>query len=136
MSFQDQQVGKIGRKANDFSEYFKLGREKLNLQFEMSDEELLETYERYSKAFESKLNAFYQFRSLFAPIIEGLILLDRLAFLMEQVSIDRWLFFQCAFTKYVSIILLQESVGESHLVPLFDPVISPRCFALIAMKQS
>ena len=39
-----------------------------------------------SEKFGHKLNAFYQFRSIFAPLIEGLILLDRLTYLQEQVS--------------------------------------------------
>uniref|UniRef100_A0A8D0US03 Methyltransferase domain-containing protein n=1 Tax=Sus scrofa TaxID=9823 RepID=A0A8D0US03_PIG len=47
-----------------------------------------------------------------APCIETLILLDRLCYLKEQ-----------------------EDIAWSALVKLFDPVKSPRCYALIALKK-
>ncbi|XP_070265739.1 probable methyltransferase-like protein 25 isoform X2 [Myotis yumanensis] len=47
-----------------------------------------------------------------APCIETLILLDRLCYLKEQ-----------------------EDIAWSALVKLFDPVKSPRCYAVIALKQ-
>ncbi|GFO27204.1 methyltransferase-like protein 25 [Plakobranchus ocellatus] len=58
------------------------------------------------------MSAFFQLKLVLAPVIESLILLDRLAFLLEQ-----------------------ENVSSAHLVQLFDPVKSPRCFALIATKR-
>ncbi|MBZ3891363.1 Methyltransferase-like protein 25 [Sciurus carolinensis] len=47
-----------------------------------------------------------------APCIETLILLDRLCYLKEQ-----------------------EDIAWSALVKLFDPVKSPRCYAVIALKK-
>ena len=51
----------------------------------MNAEELESIYDAMSIEYGQKLNTFYQLRSLFAPLIEGLILLDRLTFLLEQV---------------------------------------------------
>lgn len=77
----------------------------------MNPEELESIYDSMSIEYGQKLNTFYQLRSLFAPLIEGLILLDRLTFLLEQPKVQ-----------------------EAHLVRLFDAVISPRCYALIVNK--
>ena len=52
----------------------------------MNPEELESIYDSMSIEYGQKLNTFYQLRSLFAPLIEGLILLDRLTFLLEQVN--------------------------------------------------
>ena len=52
----------------------------------MNDEELESIYDSMSIEYGQKLNTFYQLRSIFAPLIEGLILLDRLTFLLEQVT--------------------------------------------------
>ena len=52
----------------------------------MNAEELESIYDAMSIEYGQKLNTFYQLRSLFAPLIEGLILLDRLTFLLEQVT--------------------------------------------------
>ena len=52
----------------------------------MNPEELESIYDSMSIEYGQKLNTFYQLRSLFAPLIEGLILLDRLTFLQEQVN--------------------------------------------------
>ena len=52
----------------------------------MNPEELESIYDSMSIEYGQKLNTFYQLRSLFAPLIEGLILLDRLTFLLEQVT--------------------------------------------------
>lgn len=53
--------------------------------FQWTDEEMEKIFEAEQRKFGQGLNAFYQYRSLFAPLIEGLILLDRLVFLLEQV---------------------------------------------------
>ena len=78
----------------------------------MKDDELHEIYKRLSTKHRNQLNSFYQLRTLFGPIIEGLILLDRVVYLLEQ-----------------------DSTYEAHLIRLFDPVISPRCYGIIALKH-
>ena len=62
---------------------FRAKNSKYSLQ--MSSEEIMAIHDEFSTKFAHKLNAFYQLRSLFAPLIEGLILLDRLTFLRQQV---------------------------------------------------
>eukprot|EP00094_Tigriopus_californicus_P007696 TCALIF_07412-PA protein Name:"Similar to Mettl25 Methyltransferase-like protein 25 (Mus musculus)" AED:0.60 eAED:0.60 QI:0/0.33/0.5/0.5/0.66/0.75/4/0/156 len=112
LGFQDQQVGRIAKKSKTFPHYARAAWEKLALgPFKWTDEEMEKIFEAEQRKFGHGLNAFYQYRSLFSPLIEGLILLDRLVFLLEQPD-----------------------VTEASLVKLFDPVISPRCFALIAKK--
>lgn len=58
-----------------------------------------------------KLVLFYLIRLCLAQVIESLILLDRLMFLYEN-----------GFDKV-------------YLVKLFDPVVSPRCHSIVAVKQ-
>jgi len=111
LGFQDQQVGRIAAKSANFVDYVQKSFVKLGLQLKMNAEELESIYDSMSIEYGQKLNTFYQLRSLFAPLIEGLILLDRLTFLLEQPEVQ-----------------------EAHLVRLFDAVISPRCYALIVNK--
>ncbi|KAK7886157.1 hypothetical protein WMY93_025778 [Mugilogobius chulae] len=60
-----------------------------------------------------ELEAFSMLKVTLAPCIEGLILLDRLCYLKEQ-----------------------ENVSFSALVQLFDPLLSPRCYAVIGLKKN
>lgn len=60
-----------------------------------------------------RLLAFHQLRIAWAGCVEGLLLLDRLVFLLEQ----------------------RASVAEAHLVRIFDPALSPRCHALVALMR-
>jgi len=112
LQFKDQQVGRIAAKSANFLDYVQKSFAKLGLTLQMSSEEIMVLHDEFSSKFAHKLNAFYQLRSLFAPLIEGLILLDRLTFLRQQAK-----------------------VHEAHLVRLFDAVISPRCYALIVNKD-
>merc|ERR1711879_1135059 len=111
LQFKEQQVGRIASKSANFLDYVTKSFAKLGFNLEMTPEEITVMFDEYSAKFAHKLNAFYQLRSLFAPLIEGLILLDRLTFLRQQ-----------------------KEVCEAHLVRLFDAVISPRCYALIVNK--
>jgi len=78
----------------------------------MTQEEIQNIYAHQSEEFGHKLNSFYQLRSIFTPLIEGLILLDRLTYMHQQPQI-----------------------AEAHLTQLFDAYISPRCYAIIAIKK-
>lgn len=89
LSLENQQVGRIAAKSANFVDYVERAFVKLNLDLKMSKNELEELYENYSQKFGHKLNGFYQIRSLFAPLIEGIILLDRLTFLLQQVIIKK-----------------------------------------------
>ncbi|KAG1661809.1 Methyltransferase-like protein 25 [Nymphon striatum] len=106
------QVGKIRKKCLDFQEYVRKSLTKLQLfdEIEISDDELTIYLSKYA-SMEDRICKFFYLRALLAPVIESLILLDRLQYLREQIN-----------------------VRESHVVKLFDPVVSPRCYALIANK--
>lgn len=58
-----------------------------------------------------RMELFYLVRQTFAPVLETVILLDRLLYLRE-----------CG-------------VSEAYLVQLFDPVVSPRSVAVVALKR-
>lgn len=102
------QVGKV-KKFNNFEEYVAICIKKYpNLEF--SNERITSVakeYEEYKKI----LDVFYLLRMSLAPVVESLILLDRFMFLKE-----------CGYQK-------------SFLIPAFDAVVSPRRFALIAIKE-
>ena len=111
LSFHDQQVGRIATKSADFVDYVHRAFKKLKLELTFSDDQILEIYEKYKLLYQQKLNCFYQLRSLFAPIIEGIILLDRLLYISDN-----------------------SNTTSCSVIRLFEPAISPRCYALIACK--
>ncbi|XP_064089296.1 probable methyltransferase-like protein 25 isoform X2 [Macrobrachium nipponense] len=80
-------VGRIAAKCQNFNEYARAAFAKLGIDVEMEEEELLEYDKKYGSHIR-KLEMFFLFRASLAPIIEGLILLDRLAYLYEQNSKD------------------------------------------------
>ena len=57
---------------------------------QLTESEISSLYERLSSLHGRRLMAFYQVRSLFAQIVEGVILLDRLVAILQQV---------CSFTR-------------------------------------
>ncbi|XP_069158797.1 probable methyltransferase-like protein 25 [Procambarus clarkii] len=103
-------VGRLASKCHNFSEYARLAISKLGVSLEVTQEDL-EQYYRENEHNIPKLERFFLLRASLAPVVEGLILLDRLAYLREQENI-------CAY-----------------LVQLFDPVTSPRCYGIIALRN-
>ncbi|XP_051062358.1 probable methyltransferase-like protein 25 isoform X2 [Phodopus roborovskii] len=77
----------------------------------VSEEIIMDYYEKYKPRM-NELEAFNMLKVVLAPCIETLILLDRLCYLKEQ-----------------------EDVAWCALVKLFDPVQSPRCYGVIALKK-
>lgn len=102
-------IGKI-RHYTNFKEYVEECLKKHNNLTEISTESI-EMIENEYKNGQKYLELFYLLRMTFAPILETLILLDRLLYLKEN-GYDR-----------------------SYLVELFDAVISPRCYAIVAIKS-
>ncbi|XP_071448767.1 probable methyltransferase-like protein 25 [Hetaerina americana] len=88
-------------------EYFTRAFGKLGLKFTLSESDVDEMCLKF-KHFKSKITMFYIMRMFLAPVVETVILLDRLLYILE------------------------EGINEAYLVKLFDPVVSPRCFALCA----
>ncbi len=108
----DKNCIQVGRSKNpkNFIEYIRTVSKKTDLNFDsISDEELLSIEQSFDQH-RHRINLFYLLRMNFAPVIETLILLDRLLYLREN------------------------NISNSFLVKLFDPVVSPRCFAVVALK--
>lgn len=103
------QVGKI-KNFQNFKEYVNLCYKKMDSKLQdFSAEEIGKVEQKYAD--QSKfLELFYLLRMGFAPVLETLIILDRLLYLREQ------------------------GFDKSFVIPLFDPVISPRHFCIVAIK--
>lgn len=108
----DRYVGKTYSKSSSFLDYVRKSLKKLGLdEFKLPEKMIMDYYEKYKPRM-NELEAFNMLKVVLAPCIETLILLDRLCYLKEQ-----------------------EDISWSALVKLFDPVKSPRCYAVIALKQ-
>ncbi|XP_036999329.2 probable methyltransferase-like protein 25 isoform X1 [Artibeus jamaicensis] len=107
-----QHVGKIYSKSSSFLDYVRKSLKKLGLdESKLPEKTIMDYYDKYKPRM-NELEAFNMLKVVLAPCIETLILLDRLCYLKEQ-----------------------ENTVWSALVKLFDPVKSPRCYAVIALKQ-
>ncbi|XP_066175327.1 probable methyltransferase-like protein 25 isoform X1 [Sylvia atricapilla] len=108
----DRHVGKTFSKSSSFIDYVRRSLKKLELDdSKLPDNCIMDYYEKYQHRM-NELEAFNMLKVVLAPCIEVLILLDRLCYLKEQ-----------------------ENIAWSGLVKLFDPVKSPRCYAVIALKN-
>ncbi|XP_033918747.1 probable methyltransferase-like protein 25 isoform X1 [Melopsittacus undulatus] len=108
----DRHVGKTFSKSSSFVDYVRKSLKKLELDdSKLPDSCIMDYYEKYKHRM-NELEAFNMLKVVLAPCIEVLILLDRLCYLKEQ-----------------------ENIAWSGLVKLFDPVKSPRCCAVIALKK-
>ncbi|XP_054738217.1 probable methyltransferase-like protein 25 [Anastrepha obliqua] len=110
---QKVQVGKI-RKFTNFSNYIEFCYKKIaphnaNLQWRA---EVVDGVRQQYAADEHYMHLFYLLRMCFAQVLETLILLDRLLYLKELGH------------------------EKSYLVAVFDAVISPRRFGIIALKSA
>lgn len=111
---KDIRVGKVYEKSKSFVDYVQKCIRKLKLD-DQSSSLTTSKITSYLEMFQGKRKQLvgYNFlRDLFAPAVESLILLDKLLYLKEQDE------------------------SSSFLVQLFDPVKSPRCYALIGIKPT
>ncbi|XP_013382152.1 methyltransferase-like protein 25 [Lingula anatina] len=108
---KEWQVGRIAAKCSSFTQYVRKALAKLGFDQEKISDQMIKEYENQHSSERSKLEAFCFLRTLLAPVIESLIVLDRLSFLLTRPNIK-----------------------TVHLVQLFDRAISPRCYAIIATK--
>ncbi|KAK2523737.1 Mettl25 [Columba livia] len=112
VSKSDRHVGKTFSKSSSFIDYVRKSLKKLELDdSKIPDSCIMDYYEKYKHRM-NELEAFNMLKVVLAPCIEVLILLDRLCYLKEQ-----------------------DNIAWSGLVKLFDPVKSPRCYAVIALKK-
>ncbi|XP_073846299.1 probable methyltransferase-like protein 25 [Musca autumnalis] len=103
------QVGKL-RKFNNFQEYVDLCKKKHPALNVISQERIAAVAAEGDK-YKSSLDMFYLLRMSFAPVLESIILLDRLLYLLENGH------------------------SRSYILGAFDAVVSPRRFAIISIKE-
>lgn len=106
---EEKHVGRFRKKPASFLDYTKKALKRLNLNINMTEVEIQSLLNEYEER-EYELYIFFLLRNMLSPIIESLILLDRLLYLQER------------------------GFENSFVVQFFDPVVSPRCYGLVAMK--
>ncbi|KAM8974331.1 putative methyltransferase-like protein 25 isoform 2-T2 [Pelodytes ibericus] len=108
----EKRVGKIYAKSAGFNDYVRKALRKLGQDdSKLSDKQITDYYEKFRPR-RIELEAFNMLKVSLAPCIEALIMLDRLCYLKEQYNL-----------------------GWSGVMKLFDPVKSPRCYAVISLKH-
>ncbi|XP_054480648.1 methyltransferase-like protein 25 isoform X2 [Anoplopoma fimbria] len=108
----EKRVGNVYSKAKSFVDYVRRALRRLELdELKLSDGDIQDYHDTYRPRMD-EMHAFNMLKVTLAPCIEGLILLDRLCYLKEQ-----------------------EDLSFSALVQLFDPLLSPRCYAVVGLKS-
>ncbi|XP_003221187.2 probable methyltransferase-like protein 25 [Anolis carolinensis] len=108
----DRNIGKVYSKTSSFLDYVRKSLKKLELdESKISDSRVMEYFEKYKHRM-NEMEAFNMLKVVLGPCIEVLILLDRLCYLQEQ-----------------------DNIAWSGLVKLFDPIKSPRCYAVVSLKK-
>lgn len=103
------QVGRM-KKIGSFAEYVAKCAKRADLNLQPNDDDLKQLLGEHE--FERRrMDLFYLVRMTFAPLLESVLVLDRVLYLKEQ------------------------GVEDVFLVQLFDAVVSPRCYAVVAVKN-
>nr|XP_006197931.1 methyltransferase-like protein 25 [Vicugna pacos] len=120
----DRHVGKIYAKSSSFLDYVKKSLKKLGLdESKLPEKTIMDYYEKYKPRM-NELEAFNMV-NLRIKHIKLNMLLDLNRILLNFITGPTNL----CFTS------LQDDIAWSALVKLFDPVKSPRCYAIIALKK-
>ncbi|XP_022170626.1 methyltransferase-like protein 25 [Myzus persicae] len=104
-------VGRLAHKCLTFNEYVQKAAKRLQLDIEIDNEKINVFYDKYLIEYE-RLKVFFLLKQALAQVIEGLIIMDRLLYLYEQ------------------------GIDEAFVAKLFDPILSPRNHAIIALKKN
>ncbi|XP_030764902.1 methyltransferase-like protein 25 isoform X1 [Sitophilus oryzae] len=108
-SSMERHVGRFRKKPVSFLDYVLKAAERINMPVLMSESEIENLFKNYEQRID-EMNFFYLVRCMLAPVIESLILLDRLLYLLEN--------------EYTNTFMVQ----------FFKPVISPRCYGIVSIK--
>ncbi|XP_032804682.2 putative methyltransferase-like protein 25 [Petromyzon marinus] len=107
-----KRVGKTYGKSTSFLDYTRKALQKLELDdSKLSDADIQDYYSKFLPRL-PEMEAFNMLKVILAPCVEGIILMDRLCFLLEQ-----------------------DCVSQAALVQMFHPLTSPRCYALVATRR-
>ncbi|XP_030295627.1 putative methyltransferase-like protein 25 isoform X1 [Sparus aurata] len=109
----EKRVGNVYSKAKSFVDYVRRALRRLELDESQLPDSNIQHYHDTYRLRMDEMHAFNMLKVALAPCIEGLILLDRLCYLKEQ-----------------------EDLSFSALVQLFDPLLSPRCYAVVGLKNN
>ena len=121
-------MGKRAGKASTFLEYAKVAFESLGQKIDVEDGELAKWFKIREEQHAKKLAAFHQFRALFAPLVENVILLDRF-FPLNVVLHQTFHLLRLCFLRE------QGELTDCSIVRLFTPALSPRAYALLASRS-
>jgi hypothetical protein len=111
--YDDRPTLKRANKFDSFAGYVRSGMESQGVpDTSITDEDIMSVHDRLMGDFR-KLRCYAALRQSLAPLLESLLILDRVTFLLES--------FECG-----GIVAAP--------VPLFDPSISPRSVAIVAHK--
>ena len=119
-------VGKRAGKASSFPEYAKVAFQSLGERLDIEDVDLAKWFKIQEEQHAKKLAVFHQFRALFAPLVENVILLDR--FFCSQYCVAFYVLRLCYLRE-------QKDLINCSLVRLFNPALSPRAYALQASRS-
>ena len=127
LTFGQVVVGKRAGKASSFPEYAKVAFQSLGEKLDVEDVDLAKWFKIQEEQHAKKLAVFHQFRALFAPLVENVILLDR--FFCSQYC--------PAFYHVLRLCYLREQkdLTDCSIVRLFNPALSPRAYALQASRS-
>ncbi|CAL8318418.1 unnamed protein product [Lota lota] len=107
----ERRVGNVYSKSKSFVDYVRKALGRLELDHSKLSDGFIQDYHNSYTPRMAEMQAFNMLKVILAPCIEGVVLLDRLCFLKEQ-----------------------EDITFSALVQLFDPLLSPRCYAVVGVK--
>ncbi|XP_056434576.1 LOW QUALITY PROTEIN: methyltransferase-like protein 25 [Gadus chalcogrammus] len=109
----ERRVGNVYSKSKSFVDYVRKALGRLDLDHSKLSDSVIQDYHEAYAPRTAEMRAFNMLKVILAPCIEGVVLLDRLCFLKEQ-----------------------EDIAFSALVQLFDPLLSPRCYAVVGVKTA
>ncbi|XP_065221546.1 probable methyltransferase-like protein 25 [Planococcus citri] len=109
--FPQGMTGRIAHKCNTFREYLTKAEKKLDVNLQVNDQDL-DSFVEQNTLHWDRLKIFFILKSALSPVIESIILLDRLLYLFEN------------------------NISNAFVVRLFDPDVSPRCHAIVALPPS
>lgn len=104
-------VGRIAHKCDTFPEYVYKALKRLNLNIQVGENELEKLQLDHMQDWEH-LKIFFLVKTSLASVIESVIIMDRLLYLHEM------------------------GVNDAFVTKLFDPLLSPRCYAIIGIKSN
>ncbi|XP_045499922.1 probable methyltransferase-like protein 25 [Colias croceus] len=110
-SLSEKKLKGLSAKCNNFKDYCKMANEILQIGlFDTCQSETVNLTDENMDCQWKKIVLFYMMRLCLAQVVESVILLDRLLFLYEN------------------------GYNDAFIVKLFDPVLSPRCHSIVAIK--